>query len=189
MNQRVVILTGASRGFGRALASEFVKSASSSTPSALSSPGLQHQHLVLTARDKAGLEETKAECLQLLTAAAAGTSGSITSSLNLHMEITTISLDLGDLDSLETSIATLLAPLVRATLSTTIHTSEFILVNNAGSLGKLDRIHTQTVSDIRKAIDLNVTAPMALTSAFVKECRNSISTALVRIINISSLAA
>ncbi|KAJ1563030.1 hypothetical protein HK096_002053, partial [Nowakowskiella sp. JEL0078] len=64
--------------------------------------------------------------------------------------------------------------------------SKAYLFNNAGSLGALKKIKDQKTNNIRTAIDLNVTAPMALTSHFLRAFS---STEFLSIVNVSSLAA
>ncbi|KNC96987.1 sepiapterin reductase [Spizellomyces punctatus DAOM BR117] len=157
MPRTLILLTGASRGFGKSLTL------------ALSASKLvaQETDLLLTARNTAQLEETKAEAL-----AAA-------SSKSLH--IVTHSADFTSLD-LDSVCKDLFAKIPHpATQYARVY-----LFNNAGSLGKLDRMRHQTPDDISPAVHLNLTAPLALTSAFLRHFPNPTQ---IHIINISSLAA
>lgn len=64
---------------------------------------------------------------------------------------------------------------------------EIVLINNAGTLGTVDRLENNSVASIEQAIKLNLTVPMALTALFIKKLEEvNISK---QIINISSGAA
>ena len=64
--------------------------------------------------------------------------------------------------------------------------SHVFLFNNAGSLGKLDRLCNQKCVDIKSNLDVNLLAPMVFSCKFLKLYQ---SCPHVSIINISSLAA
>eukprot|EP00735_Rhodelphis_limneticus_P005035 TRINITY_DN1672_c0_g1::TRINITY_DN1672_c0_g1_i1::g.17795::m.17795 TRINITY_DN1672_c0_g1::TRINITY_DN1672_c0_g1_i1::g.17795 ORF type:complete len:263 (+),score=57.07,sp/Q17QK8/SPRE_BOVIN/37.12/8e-43,adh_short/PF00106.20/1.5e-15,Nop/PF01798.13/0.16 TRINITY_DN1672_c0_g1_i1:43-831(+) len=89
-------------------------------------------------------------------------------------------IDFTKLDDLQSQLETLYKPL------DVLSFTAAYLINNAGSLGKLDKIPTFSVQDIRESIDANVTAPFALTSHFLKTFSGCPKK---RVVNISSLAA
>lgn len=67
------------------------------------------------------------------------------------------------------------------------NTQQLTLINNAGELGTVNTLETQTPSDISYTIQVNLTAPLVLSSQFIKlskdwNCKK-------QIINISSGAA
>lgn len=64
---------------------------------------------------------------------------------------------------------------------------EILLVNNAGSLGDVDRIENNSAQTIEKTITLNVSVPLALSGCFINELKDS--NINKTIINISSGAA
>ena len=73
--------------------------------------------------------------------------------------LTEIALDLSDLDVLE------------ASLSEIFPTGDFekvVLINNAGWIGEVKPVGKLQPPEIRKAMNLNLVAPMILTDAFVK---------------------
>ena len=149
---RAVIVTGASRGFGRSVAVELAKRWIGST-------------FILTARDQISLEETQRLVLDQ-------SPGSL---VRLHQ------MDLGDMSSIQGNLQTLLDSVPRE------HTS-MCLVNNAGSLGPLERIsELADPSVIQAHLGLNVTSPMMLCSLAVRKAVTS--GVPLSIVNVSSLAA
>ena len=64
---------------------------------------------------------------------------------------------------------------------------EIVLINNAGTLGTVDRLENNSVDSIDTAIRLNLTVPMALTATFIKKLEGA--DLKKEIINISSGAA
>jgi len=101
------------------------------------------------------------------------------SGLNIQEEsLTQVALDLTDLDALE------------ANLSKIFPTGQFeraILINNAGWIGEVKPVGRLHPKEIRKAMNLNLVAPMILTDAFVKTYSESNSQKVI--CNISSGAA
>ncbi|KAI9002728.1 hypothetical protein BC832DRAFT_585343 [Gaertneriomyces semiglobifer] len=161
-SKAVFIITGASRGFGRSIAVALAKSAVLTQ---------QPSCLVLVSRDRHELTVTK----DLVTAAHRSTGS--THSLAVITQIS----DFGshNLDFVSEEI-------LRQVPDAVSSYTQAYLFNNAGSLGKLDRIRTQTASDIRAAIDLNVTAPTVLTAAFLRRFASVVEKTVI--VNVSSLA-
>ncbi len=65
--------------------------------------------------------------------------------------------------------------------------TEIVLINNAGTLGDVDRLENHNSATIEQAFKLNVTVPVTLSSLFIKELLNF--NIQKTIINISSGAA
>lgn len=65
--------------------------------------------------------------------------------------------------------------------------SEVLLINNAGTLGTVDRLEENSADSIASALSLNVTIPMALSGLFIKTLEKE--SFKKEIINISSGAA
>ncbi|KAI9106144.1 hypothetical protein DFS34DRAFT_48555 [Phlyctochytrium arcticum] len=139
MPRNLILLTGASRGYGRAIAVEL---ASSTLATA------QYTDVVLAARNTSGLEDVRKELISKLPA--------------LH--VVTHAADFADPDA-DAVAAKLLAAIPHPAIDYT----HAILINNAGSLGTLARMRNQAAAkDIAPAVHVNLTAPMALTTAFMR---------------------
>ena len=65
--------------------------------------------------------------------------------------------------------------------------TSIVLINNAGSLGDISNIENNTAISIEKTIALNLSTPLALTSSFIKELKET--KCKKYILNISSGAA
>ncbi|CAB4034153.1 sepiapterin reductase-like, partial [Paramuricea clavata] len=135
-----VILTGASKGFGQALACSLAREFSQNIPG-------KESVLVLVARSKKGLDETRRMV------------ATISSDLNVHVVPGDLS-DVSNLDKLTSSIFGIVDPK---------QFSCAVLINNAGSLGdKIKSIPNHTdVNKIRTYMDLNITSSFYLTSRFI----------------------
>ncbi|KAI8821430.1 uncharacterized protein EV422DRAFT_42299 [Fimicolochytrium jonesii] len=170
MSRTLVLITGASRGFGGALALQFAKS-----PLARSQP----TDFVITARDEQGLAATKSLILEQQRSsegtAKAGEGGVALTAKSILTDFSRL-----DLEAVSDEV-------LRGLPRPPTDYSQAYLFNNAGSLGKLARFSTLTAADMTSALHLNVTAPMVLTAAFLRHFASS-GTKL-SIINISSLAA
>ncbi|CAM9651284.1 unnamed protein product [Phaeothamnion confervicola] len=140
----LAIVTGASRGFGRAIALELVATAAKRAP----------LHLVLLARGATGLDGTAAAARQESSSVAG----------NRHpLTIETQVLDLGDLDVLEARFQEILKR-----TDPRVYARSF-LINNAGSLGPLCGVReTPSLAVLRAAFDFNVTSCAWLTAAFAR---------------------
>lgn len=163
--RRVVLLTGASRGYGRALAVALAAEAVAAG---------RPTHLVLVARDEAGLRET---------ARVATGSG-----VSHHC----VALDLADPGQLPQ----LLEPVLGHLEAEISHggPSELLILHNAGSLGPLLYCRDISALDTQRAIDLNVTSFAVLNNAVLRRFAAAASAPggarlRMRIVNISSLLA
>lgn len=170
VSYQLVVITGASRGFGRACAVAIA--AATRTP----------MHFVLIGRDSAELTVTK----ELVEACRAGNMAEVTM-------IDTMVFDLGRVGALK-AVADDMFMLVP---SETRRYHKVIFVNNAGSLGPLaaiGRYPGDNLAEMSAALDLNVTAACYLTSSFMERCAPGGVYAAqgikkVVIVNVSSLAA
>eukprot|EP00729_Bicosta_minor_P015377 gene15377-9455_t len=157
----VVIITGASRGFGR------------STAVALSKYMGSAAQYVLVARSDDGLKET-AELMQ-----AARTAGGAAAAV---LAIETVKADLSDLETLPEAMEQIFAAANKEPAAAAM------LVNNAASVGDLSKTVEQIGADIgmmKAYFDFNVVACMALTSRFLAVFKDTSRT----VINVSSLLA
>lgn len=92
-----------------------------------------------------------------------------------------ISYDLTHIEGLEELIAAIFNKIAPQ------QTSKISLINNAGTLGEISRVENIRISDLNHSIQLNTTAPLALSALFIKY--SSKYTCPKTIINISSGAA
>ena len=90
-----------------------------------------------------------------------------------------IAFDLSKIDGVEDLLIKLLKQIIANEVE------KITLINNAGTLGKIGRI--EDVDDIAQTVALNTTAPLLLTSTFIRLTKNW--QAVKHIINISSGAA
>lgn len=140
MSHALVIVTGASRGFGAALAVAFARAL-----------GDGRLTFVLLARDLVGLGATA----DAVRAAAAGAT------------VLPRRLDLGDLDGLEAAWDAMLRDAAGAGPFDAAY-----LANNHGSLGEIHAVRDlASLGDLRRAVDMNVTSTVWITSAFLKFVR------------------
>lgn len=161
----LVVITGASKGIGRAIAISMTDSCKESK--ALPLP----IHLVLIARSAEKLTET----VEFVREACGEMAGVITTCHNV---------DLSNLDTLSSDLNDIFDPLKQTKYQ------NCWLFNNAGSvepLGATSTLADGSISELRTAIDLNVTSAMWLSSKFTKTFASD--TTSIRVINISSLCA
>merc|ERR1712166_191902 len=152
LTMHCVVLTGASRGFGRALAVEMARAETC-------------LHFILTARDESDLRQTRTEIAAL----------DPTGTIQLHR------FDMSDTEQVADYVDQLISAIPA-------RTSNITLINNAGSLGPLQRVEAPiNVSALNTAIALNLTAPMVITSRVLRAAA-SLNSSLT-IVNVSSLAA
>ena len=157
-----IIISGASRGFGKAMALRFAKIIQS--PVHFSLAGRSSEELAMTATE--------------ITAMRAGK--------ETICDVSVV--DLADIQKLPTVSESMFKSFELLTSSGCVY-SKIIFVNNAGSLGPLTPIGTGTGTDllqIDKAIDLNVTSYIFTTSEFMRKYKGNAELLLV---NVSSLAA
>jgi len=163
-----VLLTGASEGYGRALAVAFAKEAAAVR---------KQVHFVLVSRNEVGMQET--------AKAVAGEGVS-------HSCFTVDLVEVGKLEEKVEPVVAHLATTV-AQWSQTFDSVEVLVLHNAGSLGPLLYCRDIAASDVRAAIDLNVTAFAILTNMILRRFttaeRNISECCSVTLVNISSLAA
>lgn len=157
-----ICITGASRGFGKALALRFAKIVESPV------------HFSLSGLSRADLEDTKKEIM------------AIRSDKETKCDITPA--DLSDISQLRSISDSLLTNFDELPSSGNAY-SKVVYINNAGSLGPLDHIGAEVCSDVSKiagAINLNVTASCFLTSEVMRKYKGKTGILLV---NVSSLCA
>eukprot|EP00928_Gymnodinium_smaydae_P045644 TRINITY_DN30397_c0_g2_i1.p1 TRINITY_DN30397_c0_g2~~TRINITY_DN30397_c0_g2_i1.p1 ORF type:complete len:297 (-),score=68.18 TRINITY_DN30397_c0_g2_i1:36-926(-) len=179
---RVVLLTGGSQGYGRALAEELTSEAVDVG---------RRLHLVLVARGADGLAETKEASQALVRSSTAGTDAGIT--------CRTFVADLGTPASIEAAIEPVFLDLEAAIENIVLHSGdalpavELVLIHNSGTLGRLAFTEDLTVAEAAAAMDLNVTGVIVLTQLFLKRFGSRAklpNNALqLQIVNISSLLA
>ena len=174
MAKSLVLITGASRGIGRAIALSIVDACQKEPNIALSLP----VHIVLIARSTEKLQETARLVLEKCH--------------NDETKIITTScheLDLSNLDSLPNKMEQIFHLLNQSTHD------QCWLFNNAGSvepLGAISSLATSEnpstqMSELRNSIDLNITSSIWLSAMFTRAF--STPDTSVRIVNISSLCA
>ena len=170
MNNTLLIVTGASRGLGRAIGVAFA-----------SSPSTKHLCCLLVARSESGLEETASLMREAAAAAAAAN--------NSKLDISCMVADLSDMDTLEKKVEDMFQ---RVTKPGSSMYDRAILINNAGSLGYLGKCsELSSLTNLKKAIDFNVTSSSWISSQFVRKfstSQNGKGTCVV-VVNISSLCA
>lgn len=161
-----IVITGASRGLGRAIAVAFAKCMSSLSSSASSSSLLR---IVLVARNHDGLRETE----QAVRTVSDG-----------RVVVHCCSIDLGNLETLETQVENELLGIIKNIGLL----KQFIFVNNAGSLGHIGMaIDTPSLKHVQEYMNFNVTSAVWL-SARLARYASEISQQTV-IVNVSSLVA
>jgi sepiapterin reductase len=186
----LLVVSGASRGFGQAVAVAFATSFFNASSSVSSRPYSNDDQtnapivmrIILTGRNVVGLRETKERIVPILyadTLNCTDTSECIT----IHP------MDLGDLDTLETHMDDLInaaRPLDRY--------ERIVIINNAGSLGPLGKVtNIKSLQEFSQAIQLNVTSSLWFTTKWVKELFTTSQPnnqhVATTIVNISSLCA
>jgi sepiapterin reductase len=180
MEKTLLIITGASRGLGRAIGIAFASS---------SSITCKHLGCLLVARSESGLEETAS---LMREAAAARTDRNSTN--KFKADISCMVADLSDMDTMEQTVKDMLERLMQQGNSTcTSSMSSYnraILINNAGSLGYLGKCSKMaSLNDLKRAIDFNVTSSSWITSQFVRKFSSAENKSLCVVVNISSLCA
>lgn len=168
----ILIVTGASRGIGRAIAESFITTIATTASSA---------YLI-------------SRTLNTLIPSST-TSTSLTS-------ITSINADLSSLDTLEATVSSLVSKVQQNISAHSDHHSHVIFVNNAGSLGSLTPLSDTTLSNLKNSLDFNLTSSCYLSSKFAELYNNNKSNGsngcsngspdtkfTMDICNISSLAA
>lgn len=181
MKNTLLIVTGASRGLGRAIGVAFASSSS-----------IKHLCCLLVARSERGLEETAS----LMREAAAAAAASHDSSDGFDLEISCMVADLSDMDTLEQTAEDMFGRLIeREKRNSTCRTYDrTILVNNAGSLGYLGKCSDMaSLSELQRAINFNVTSSSWISSQFVGKFSsptdNQKCACTCVVVNISSLCA
>ena len=158
----LVVITGASRGFGRALATAGANALKNCRPTYL-----------LLARDTSGLEATS----------------SMIKSAHPQATVITHTLDLSALDSIDSQWADALTKLEQTSNGERVDAA--YLFSNHGSLGEIGAVRDlQGLAGLRKAIDMNVTSTLWLSTLFLLFARGpSGPKTSSAIVNVSSLAA
>ncbi|CAM9190860.1 unnamed protein product [Ectocarpus fasciculatus] len=137
----LLLVTGASRGFGRCVAEEFVRQVAPANP----------VDLVLVARSETGLESAT-DSLNDIAASISAPGGVV---------VRKEPLDLADLDHFEANLEG-----VFSRIDPTRY-SRAVLVNNAGSLGHISFANElPSLSSFRSEMDFNITSALWLSSRF-----------------------
>ena len=92
-----------------------------------------------------------------------------------HSNYKHISIDLGDLDSLKQQISNLFR---------TDEAEEYVLINNAGTLGDVGYVGNISNEAIKEIFDVNITAPALLMNEFIKQLKEKQGKKII--LNISS---
>jgi short-subunit dehydrogenase len=144
MSSHAVFVTGASKGFGKAVALSFAKSSCLAVPT----------HFVIASRDVSGLEEVKIQIEE--RRASLG---------NDATTVTVIQADLGDFKNLNS-----FAEKFFSAAKLTSECESITFVNNAGSLGKLGTIGSPEFSamHLEETFTFNVASSSFLTTKFVE---------------------
>ena len=165
-NNLLLVVTGASRGLGRAIAVAFNQQPAS------------YIKTILLARSMDGLEETRKLILS-------GKQDNTQNDVTLH------TVDMGDLESLNQCIDNVFED-TTSTGNQSVFLDRMVFINNAGSLGKLGPcMESTSLEEMKMAVDLNVTSAM-WTSVRFAQAANQWHGSLIgetTIVNISSLAA
>jgi len=180
----LILITGASRGIGKACAIAFAQH-----KNALPTP----LRLCIVARSQDGLRRT-AELVQ--RAAAEVTLVESKREEQAAVEVIHHVVDLSDLDTLDDRMTTIFQEIQSSSTSDDQRNDgsgdydRAILINNAGSLGHIGpSTNLPSLPDLRKAIDLNVTSSMWLSSNFVQQFGNPKMMTKCTVVNVSSLCA
>lgn len=98
-----------------------------------------------------------------------------------YKDITQITLDLSNSEGIENSFSAVFKTI------NPIEVGKIVLINNAGTLGKIGPIENNSASEIQQIIQLNTITPFVLSAAFLKETKSW--NCSKKIISISSGAA
>eukprot|EP00752_Nemacystus_decipiens_P010617 g9455.t1 len=142
----LLVVTGASRGFGRCVAEEFVRQVAPSTPI----------DLVLVARSERGLRGATDAIDDM-----AKTIRTADGEADVDVVVRREALDLGDLDQLEAGLEGVFSRI------DPFRYSRAMLVNNAGSLGHISfASELPSLATLRSEMDFNVTSAFWVSSRF-----------------------
>ncbi len=167
----VIIITGASRGFGRALAIVAAKVFADNATEANASSVSHHLKLILVARSLEGLQETEGLILDQEVSGA-------------PVEVSCQPMDLGDLDRLDEHIDKLCQEIETKNVSS----RRIIFIQNAGTIGHLGLCRdSPSLKDMQANVDLNITSTLWMSARMGRYAKSS-STPMT-IVNISSLVA
>eukprot|EP00386_Alphamonas_edax_P008638 GDKI01028164.1.p1 GENE.GDKI01028164.1~~GDKI01028164.1.p1 ORF type:complete len:285 (+),score=82.90 GDKI01028164.1:86-940(+) len=170
---RVIIVTGASRGFGQQIPLSFLQNLAADEKQ-------MHTRILLLSRSEEGMAETKDKILAVKS--------------DVQVEIAKI--DLSQLDSLPAAFTHAMQCVFKGLQGGAV--KEIFLFHNAGTLGPLQYAHALPPTQIQTTINENITSFFILTGEFLRfvksifeqetqgggeiQCR-------VCIVNVSSLAA
>lgn len=165
-SELVIVITGASRGFGRALA---IMAARSFNPSSDFDV-----MLVLVARSTEGLEETAR-----LVRDQTGVPGN-------NFQVSCHAMDLGDLKQLDENIDQLIQEFDRQGCTT----RKIIFIQNAGTIGFLGPCrNSPSLKDLQSNVDLNITSCLWISARLTRYANSSEKPTDLIIVNVSSLVA
>eukprot|EP00903_Cladosiphon_okamuranus_P009416 g8980.t1 len=142
----LLLVTGASRGFGRCVAEEFVRQVAPSSP----------VDLVLVARSESGLRSAS-DAIDDMARSIRTNDGLA----DVDVVVRSEALDLGDLDQLEAGLEGVFSRI------DPLRYSRAMLVNNAGSLGHISfATELPSLATLRSEMDFNITSSSWLSSRF-----------------------
>ncbi|KAI8804728.1 hypothetical protein BJ742DRAFT_823040 [Cladochytrium replicatum] len=161
----LIAITGASKGFGTCVALALVDS--------WIVKGASRVDFILTGRDEKGLRSARDQMIQTFEKQP-------NANRTIIQVVTTIA-DFSDPDVLDAVSDSILNA---APSSSYTHT---MLINNSGSLGRIERVRNLSAKDYRAAYDANITSPAVLTSHFLRRFGGAEEGTWI--VNVSSLAA
>uniref|UniRef100_A0A7R9WRZ6 Sepiapterin reductase n=1 Tax=Craspedostauros australis TaxID=1486917 RepID=A0A7R9WRZ6_9STRA len=172
------IITGASKGFGRAIAIAAASAASAPAPLPKADEPDRHLRVFIVARSDDGLKETERLMMEA------------NNSVKCNLEVSRYSMDLSDLDKLDANMETIFKDAqtsIDASKSATSEQPQIIFVSNAASIGFIGPVtDLPSLKEVQQSIDFNITSSLWQTSRFVKQFQTQ---GVLRVIQISSLVA
>ncbi len=190
MSSAFVIITGASKGIGRACAQAFVKNSS-----------IHKLKLCLLARNLDGLAETSrlsyAACCSSNTPKTDTANDDEKSRKGKEVHISVHQIDISDLDSLEGTIQNIMTENNNNDGSETCSEQydHYILINNAGSLGYLGKAKAlPSPRDLQSNIEFNLASSCWISSYFLRwvdemSKKQRVDKKKCTVVNMSSLCA
>lgn len=178
VSKRIVLLTGASRGYGQALAKELTVEAVAFG---------RWLRLVFVSRDSAGMTETENAILAL-----SSPSGDAESSSKVRCK--SFVADLSAPQQLEADFEGVLTHITGELASIdSSEVTEVLLIHNSGSLGRLAYAQDLNAMETAAAFDLNITSTAVLSQLilrhFAQKAQRPNNSVQIVIVNISSLLA
>jgi sepiapterin reductase len=187
-----LVVTGASRGLGRAIAVAFCNSSSHDETETICPNKINVHSVVLVARSQTGLQETAALMQEQQQQQAAVQKNISVPAMSPQLVVA----DLSDLTTLDATLDRILGYCTDV-CNDDDDDHRLVFINNAGSLGHLGPcIDSPSLQDMQRSVDLNVTGALWTSvrvaqwaAATTRAKRNKLHVVPVTIVNISSLVA